>query len=476
VTELRLYNTLGRTLAPFEPLAAGKVRIYTCGPTVYNDPHIGNLRSFLFEDVLTRALTWLGYEVTQVMNLTDVDDKTIRGAQQQGVDLDTFTAPYIEAFFRDLDRLHIRRAEEYPRATRHIREMIELIARLVDRGHAYVTDDGSVFFRIATDEDYGRLSGFDLTEAQTGERVASDEYEKEDVRDFVLWKAAKAGEPTWDSPWGPGRPGWHIECSAMSMKYLGETFDIHCGGVDNIFPHHENEIAQSESATGRLFAHTWLHAEHLLVDGEKMSKSLGNQYVLQDLVDRGLDLRSVRYFFVSVGYRQKLNFTFQAVESAAGALRRLDEMRFRLDHASESGEERSEIREAAGSLRQGFAAGLADDLNLSEALAALFGFVKAVNVAIEAGHLGAGDKGRVLAALGDVDRVLGVLDPAEWKSEESAAGPGSDEIDALVVERNAARARRDFATADRIRDELAAAGIVLEDTPGGTRWKRGQAS
>ncbi|HZF11459.1 MAG TPA: cysteine--tRNA ligase [Thermoanaerobaculia bacterium] len=468
--ELVLYNTLGRELAPFRPQVAGEVKLYTCGPTVYNDVHIGNLRTFLFEDVLRRALEYLGYRVTQVMNLTDVDDKTIRGANEAGVPLDTFTRPFIDSFHRDLQTLHVEPAELYPRATEHIPEMIALIAQLIERGHAYEAD-GSVFFRIATDPDYGRLSGFGHEqEARQGERVASDEYGKEDVRDFVLWKGAKPGEPAWDSPWGPGRPGWHVECSAMSMKYLGETFDLHCGGVDNIFPHHENEIAQSESATGKPFVGTWLHSEHLLVDGEKMSKSLGNQYTLPQLLAKGAKARALRYLFVSVHYRQKLNFTFESLDAASGALKRIDEMRFRLAHAVESADPRSQVGEAAARLREGFTAALADNLNLAGALAALFGFVREVNVAIEAG-LGAGDRERVLAALADVDRVLGVLDPAAWKEEDGAVDD-TEEITRLVHERDEARRRRDFAASDRLRDELAGRGILLEDTPQGTRWKR----
>ena len=279
--------------------------------------------------MLCRALEHLGYRVEQVMNLTDVEDKIINGAAKAGVSIREFTAPYVDDFFEDLDRLHVRRAARYPRATEHVPEMIELIGRLIETGHAYVAD-GSVFFRIESDADYGRLSGVDLSAARRGERVADDEYGKDDVRDFVLWKAAKPGEPSWESPWGPGRPGWHIECSAMSMKYFGASFDIHCGGVDNIFPHHENEIAQSESATGAPFARYWLHAEHLIVDSQKMSKSLGNQYTLDDVLGRGADPRAVRYALLSVHYRQKLNFTFASVEQAAAALRRIDDLRFRL--------------------------------------------------------------------------------------------------------------------------------------------------
>ncbi|HEX6202476.1 MAG TPA: cysteine--tRNA ligase [Thermoanaerobaculia bacterium] len=467
------FNTLGRKLVPFEPIVPGEARLYTCGPTVYGHVHIGNLRTFLFEDVLRRALGYLGYRVTQVMNLTDVDDKTIEGANRAGVPLDDFTAPFIDSFFADLDTLHVERAERYPRATEHVAEMIALIERLLAAGVAY-EKEGSVFFRIAADADYGKLSGIDLDEVRQGERVASDEYGKEDVRDFVLWKAAKPGEPTWDSPWGPGRPGWHVECSAMSMKYLGETFDIHSGGVDNVFPHHENEIAQSESATGRPLAHLWLHSEHLIVDGAKMSKSLGNQYVLADLLAKGVEPRALRYLFVSVHYRQKLNFTFPSLEAAANALRRIDEMRFRLDHAAESGPPDAALTAAVERATADFAAALADDLNTAAALAAVFGLVREVNVAIEAERLGEGDRQRVLDALAGFDRVLGVLDPAAWRRDAPApAGPTDEEIDSLVTARTEARARRDWAEADRLRDELAAAGVVLEDTPGGTRWKRG---
>jgi cysteinyl-tRNA synthetase len=474
--DLVLFNTLGRKLARFEPLQPGVATLYTCGPTVYNDVHIGNLRTFVFEDLLRRSLQYLGYRVVQAMNLTDVDDKTILGAHKAGQTLDEYTAPFIASFLRDLDSLHIQRAEHFPRATRHIPEMIELIAGLIERGYAYESD-GSVFFSIARDADYGRLSGFDLAQVRRGERVASDEYGKDDVRDFVLWKGVKPGEPAWDSPWGPGRPGWHIECSAMSMKYLGESFDLHCGGVDLIFPHHENEIAQSESATGHPFVRTWVHAEHLIVDGQKMSKSLGNQYTLKDLLDRGSTLRAIRYLLLSVHYRQKLNFTFESLEGAAGALRRVDEMRFRLAHATENPEKDPDARlsEAIDKLKTDFAAALADDLNIAAALAALFVFVKEMNVTIEEGRLGDGDRDRILAALKDVDRVLDVLDPAAWPAPGAAEGNAdaeAAEIEGLIQARKEARQRRDFAESDRIRDELAGRGILLEDTPQGTRWKR----
>jgi len=465
------YNTEGRKWVEFRPLDGSTVRIYTCGPTVYDRAHIGNLRTFLFEDLLRRALKFLGFDVIQVMNLTDVDDRTIDRARETGKSLDEVTAPIIDAFFADLDALGVEPAEHYPRATEHIPEMIALVEALIERGYAYESD-GSIFFRIAKDEDYGRLSGFDLSQMQQSERVVSDDYGKDDVRDFVLWKAAKPGEPSWDSPWGPGRPGWHIECSAMSMRYLGETFDIHCGGVDNIFPHHENEIAQSESATGKPFARTWLHAEHLIVDGQKMSKSLGNFYTLGDLVEKGASLRAIRYLMLSVHYRKKLNFTFESLEDAAAALRRLDEMRFRLHHAAEGKAESSAVEGPAERMIEEFSAALADDLNISEALAAIFGFVRRVNTAIDRGLLASGDRDRALDALTRVDSVLGVLDPAPWEQTSDHGGLSDEEIDRLVVERREARESKNFARADEIRDQLITAGIVLEDTRDGTRWKR----
>jgi cysteinyl-tRNA synthetase len=475
MTELVLFNTLGRRTAPFQPLVPGRVGIYACGPTVYNDIHIGNLRTFMVQDLLRRTLRHLGFAVTQVMNITDVDDKTIKGAHAAGLSLAEYTAPFIRSFLADLDALHVERVEAYPRATEHIAEILALIARLIERGFAYQSE-GSVFFSIARDPEYGRLSGFDLSQVRQGERVASDEYGKEDVRDFVLWKAAKPDEPSWESPWGAGRPGWHVECSAMSMKYLGETFDLHCGGVDLIFPHHENEIAQSESATGKPFVRHWLHTEHLIVDGQKMSKSLGNQFTLQDLAARGVAARALRYLFLAVHYRQKLNFTFEALDGAAGALRRIDEMRFRLRHAVERPElpaladpSPPPASAAIAALRRDFTAGLADDLNVSAALAALFAFVKEVNVAIEGGRLVAGDRTRIEEALAEADQVLGVLDAAAW---EDTAAAELGEIGRLVDEREQARRRRDFPAADRLRTELTARGIVVEDTPNGPRWKR----
>jgi cysteinyl-tRNA synthetase len=464
---VRLHNTLGRRIVDFAPLEPGHVRLYTCGPTVYNDVHIGNLRTFVFEDVLRRHLLARGDRVTQVMNLTDVDDKTIRGANAAGVSLGEFTAKYADAFFRDIGRLNVAPAEQYPKATDHVPEMIDVIRRLEERGHTYVSE-GSVYFRIATFPEYGRLSGIDLTRTRRGDRVADDEYEKEDVKDFALWKAAKPGEPSWPSPWGEGRPGWHIECSAMSMKYLGEHFDIHTGAVDNIFPHHENEIAQSEGATGHRFVEVWLHAEHLVVDGEKMAKSKGNFYTLDDVLARRDDPAALRYLLLSVPYRKKLNFTWEALGAAAAAVERIRSAAVRIGEVAaaeapaRSGAFPSEHRAAL--FRSEFASGMDDDLNTPEALAALFNYLREVNGAIDDGSLDSEGARIAQAALGAADGVLGVL--------PRTADVLPAEVEERISARNAARRRRDFAAADRIRDELAARGIVLEDTPAGTRWKK----
>jgi cysteinyl-tRNA synthetase len=465
---VRLHNTLGRRVVDFAPLEAGHVRMYTCGPTVYNVVHIGNLRTFVFEDVLRRHFLARGDRVTQIMNLTDVDDKTIRGAAEACLPLAEFTAKYAEAFFRDIGRLGVDPAEHYPRATDHVPEMVEMIVRLQDRGHTYESE-GSVYFRISTFPEYGKLSGIDLEQTRRGERVADDEYEKEDVKDFALWKAAKPGEPSWPSPWGAGRPGWHIECSAMSIKYLGERFDIHTGAVDNIFPHHENEIAQSEGATGRPFVDVWLHAEHLIVDGEKMSKSKGNFYTLEDVLARRDDPAAVRYLFLSVPYRKKLNFTWEALGAAAAAVDRIRSAAVRIGEVTAAGTPPKPgafpSEERAALFRSEFASGMDDDLNTPEALAAVFNYLRQVNAAIDDGTLDSEGARAAQGALHAADRVLAVL------PKETEVLPA--EVEEKIESRNAARRRRDFAEADRIRDELAARGIVLEDTPGGTRWKKG---
>ncbi|MDE2850076.1 MAG: cysteine--tRNA ligase [Acidobacteriota bacterium] len=468
---MKLFNSLGRRLQELEPLEPGHIRLYTCGPTVYDRVHIGNLRTFIFEDVLRRTLRFFGYRVTQAMNLTDVEDKIIAAALEAKVDIGTFTAPHVGSFFEDLATLRVEPVEHYPRATEHVAEMITMIERLLEAGYAYRADD-SVFFRIAADEDYGKLSGIDLDHVRRGQRVQSDEYAKEDARDFVLWKGAKEGEPEWPSPWGAGRPGWHIECSAMSQKYLGTTFDIHCGGVDNLFPHHENEIAQSESANDSPLARYWLHSEHLTVDGEKMSKSLGNCYTLGDLLDRGLPARSIRYLLASVHYRQQLDFTFDKLAEAGRALKRIDDMRFRLAHEVEKESDPAPLDRAARDFENAFGAALADDLNAAAALGVVFTFVHEVNGFIDSG-LPAGGRARVEASLDRADQVLAVLDAGAWAGSTETEGTLSDgEIDALVEARSEARASRDFAAADRIRDQLSEAGVLVEDAPGGSRWKR----
>ncbi len=479
--DIRFLNTLSRKVEALEPLEPGHVRMYTCGPTVYNFPHIGNLRTFLFEDVLRRTLAAFGYRVTQVMNLTDIDDKTIKGAAAEGISLREFTERYVEAFFEDLDTLGVERAEHYPRATDWIPQMVELVQRLTARGHTY-TQDGSTYYRIATFPGYGKLSGIDVNQVKAGARVDADEYAKEDVRDFVLWKAAKPGEPSWDTVLGTGRPGWHLECSAMSMALLGESFDIHAGGVDNIFPHHENEIAQSEGATGMPFVHTWLHAEHLIVEGQKMAKSLGNFYTLRDLLAKGHDPLAIRYLLISVPYRQKLNFTFDGLHAAAAGVERIGNTLRRLATTpAATGEGSLPVSTVNGFLEE-FDAALADDLNTARALAALHTLLTAVNQALDTGGIAAEVRPRVDAALARVDAVLGIVPTAQEFGVEatsgvgpvtaSAASPDGAEIEGLIAERVAARKARDFARADEIRKQLAERGIVLEDTPHGTVWHR----
>ena len=463
---LAFYDTLRREIVPFEPLVPGEVRMYTCGPTVHDFAHIGNLRTFLFEDLLRRVLVARGYRVTQVMNLTDVDDKIIEKARARGESIGEYTERYARAFFEDLDALRVQRAERYPRATEHIEAMVELVQRLQRGGHTYTTEDGSVYFRIATFPDYGKLSRIDLSGMQDGARVESDEYEKEDPKDFALWKAAKEGEASWDTPLGRGRPGWHIECSAMSMEYLGESFDIHTGGVDNIFPHHENEIAQSEAATGRAFARVWLHAEHLTVEGQKMAKSLGNFLTLRDVLERGYFPRAIRYLLLSTHYRTQQNFTFEGLEQAAASLARLTDFARRVGELPAGEAPGSEVAPRTREARRAFDSALDDDLNTSRALAAVFDWVRDTNRALDEGSAAAADRAEIEGFLQVFDAVYDVLRPDPDERALSA------EVESLIAEREAARAARDWARADTIRDRLAEKGIVLEDTPHGVRWKR----
>src|SRR4051794_28819363 len=441
---LRFYNTLTRREEEFVPLQAGRVGMYTCGPTVYAPPHIGNLRTFFFADTVRRYLEFRGYQVKFVMNLTDVDDKTIRGALREGVKLGEYTQPFVDSLFRDFDRLGIRRADRHPRATDYVPQMVEIIRRLEERGIAYAADDGSVYYSIGKFADYGKLSKVDLSAARRGERVAADEYEKEDVRDFVLWKSVKPEDEqvgaVWDTPWGRGRPGWHIECSAMSMDELGETFDIHAGGVDLIFPHHEDEIAQSEGATGREFVRYWLHGEFLLLEGDKMAKSTGNLFSLGDLLERGVKASSIRYLFLTAHYRSKLNFTFAALEAAGEAVRRIRGAQARLRAHPEARDPHADdeplLHPVVDGVLGGFVQAMDADLNTSVALAELHRLVAAVNQRLEAlgtRAISSAEKQAALSAFERMDTVFGFLALAERETEVDAG------LAAWVEERLAAR-------------------------------------
>jgi cysteinyl-tRNA synthetase len=472
---LALYNTLTRRVEPFEPLEPPRVTMYTCGPTVYHYAHIGNFRTFVFEDLLRRYLEWLGYEVFHIMNLTDVDDRTIAAAAKAGVPLGQHTEPFVQAFFEDRDYLRIRPAHVYPRATESIGPMVELVSRLLERGLAYRGQDG-VYFAIDRFPSYGRLSQVSRRELRVGARVASDEYAKEDARDFALWKFAQpideqAGA-AWDTPFGRGRPGWHLECSAMALQAIAPfgvaTLDIHAGGVDLIFPHHENEIAQSEGATGAPFARYWLHGEHLLLQGTKMSKRYGNILTVRDLRAEQVDPAAFRLLVGSTHYRQQLNFTDEALAAAGEGVRRLGEFRERLA-AVAAGDTQAGGRppEVAVQLEAEFRQSMDDDLNVPKALGAIFAFVRSVHRELDAGRLSAD---QAAGALRSFDRVVGVLDVLP-----SAVGVEADLrawIEERVRERELARRARDFARADAIRAELVARGVELEDTPGGTRWKK----
>ncbi len=463
---LHFTNTMGHRLEPFQSIEPGKAGLYTCGPTVYDFAHIGNFRAYMFEDVLRRYLELSGFEVNHVMNLTDVEDKTIMAANKAGVTIFEHADKYIHAFFEDLDTLGIARANVYPKATDHIPEMIEIIKQLEEKGHTYESE-GSLYYRITSFDGYGKLSGLTLDHLQSGARVDSDEYEKEDARDFVLWKGWKEGEPKWESPWGPGRPGWHIECSAMSSKFLGPHFDIHCGGEDNIFPHHENEIAQSEAANGCTFVNYWLHCRHLMVDGEKMSKSKGNFYTLRQLLEKGYKPRAIRYLLLSAHYRQPLNLTLEGITAADQTVRRLLDFQTRLKEASMSGPEGDpvpEIKTLVQGLEDGFKKHMDNDLDMPQALAVVFETVRDVNRHGDTTGLNRGDAALVLQALQKIDSVLNVLTQEEAVLDE--------QIEALIRERLDARKNKNYARADEIRDSLKAQGIILEDHAGGTRWKR----
>ena len=465
--DIKFFNTMERKTMPFSSIKQGEVGLYTCGPTVYNFAHIGNFRAYMFEDVLKRTLEYFGYTVHQVMNLTDVDDKTIRDSRAAGLPLRTFTEKYKKAFFEDIKALNIEPAEIYPAATDHIPEMIQLIQTLMDKGFAYQAEDKCIYFSIDKFPAYGKLARIDRENQRAGVRINSDEYAKDSVADFALWKAwdENDGDVKWDSPWGPGRPGWHIECSAMSSKYLGSAFDIHTGGIDNMFPHHEDEIAQSEAASGQKWVNYWLHCEHLMLNGEKMSKSLGNFYTLRDLLDKGWTGREIRWVLVGAHYRKKLNFTFDALAQARETLNRFTAFFSRMRTISSAGDG-SEIKEQISNALDKFGSAMADDLNTAEALAQLFDLSREANRMADSGALSAAGAKAVLDAFKQFDRILGCLDvDKEPEAEEFPA-----EVTALAEERAAARKAKDFAASDRLRDEIAALGYIIEDAPGGV-WR-----
>ncbi len=461
--KLNIFDTKLRKKTPIEPLQGDTFRIYTCGPTVYNYPHIGNYRTFLFEDLLRRYLKFKGYKVFQVMNITDVDDKTIRESQKKGLSLDDYTSEYISAFFEELDKLGIEHAEIYPRATRHIQEMINMVQELVNKGYGYESE-GSIYFDVSKFSEYGALSGTRRLAGDKVSRIDHDEYDRESIQDFVLWKTHKEGEPYWESPWGKGRPGWHIECSAMSIKYLGSYFDLHTGGVDNIFPHHENEIAQAIAATGDKFVHHWMHSEFLLVEGEKMSKSKGNYYTLADLENRGIPLRAFRYLVQSAHYRKQLNFTFESLNASISAIRRLNEFILRLK-GIESPINNRMARSEAESMLKGFKEAMDDDLNSSKALSRVFEFVKTANTMMDRNEIGRDDAELILGIFQDLDSILNIM---KFERHEDI----SQEIKRLIDEREIARKEKNYARADEIRDILISRGIELKDTRDGVQWQK----
>jgi cysteinyl-tRNA synthetase len=492
---LELFNTLSDKVEEFHPLEDNLVRMYACGPTVYDYGHIGNFRTFIVVDTLRRFLKQSGYQLKHVMNITDVDDKIIRNAARDGVSVQQYTKKYRQAFLEDADALNIEHPELMVKATDHIAEMARFIASLVEKGFAYRTDDGSYYFRIAKFPEYGKLSKKDFAGMTDGARVDVDEYDKDNARDFALWKAPKPGEAFWDTEIGPGRPGWHIECSTMSMKYLGETFDIHCGGEDLIFPHHENEIAQSEAKTGKPFVHVWVHSRFLLVEGEKMAKSAGNFFTVRDLILMGHKPSSIRFLLISVPYRKQLNFTFDGLTQAANSVERLRNFKLRLETSQFPEGTNAAIAEIAKNTSEEMTAGLNDDLNTARALGAIFDMVRDVNAAADVGDVGKGDVPALLKVLEQFEEIFAVLkddDAAkvratvEWAKAEGieerispataelakAATLSDAEIEQLVAEHSQARKARDFARSDAVRTQLGENGVILENTKDGVRWKR----
>jgi cysteinyl-tRNA synthetase len=470
---LRLHNTLTGAKEEFSPLEQGVVRMYTCGPTVWNYAHVGNLRAFLFYDLVRRHLRVSGYRVEHVMNLTDIDDRILDQARHAGVTIAEYVKPYVDAFFQDMDTLRAERVEQYPRATEHIPEMVDMISTLLAGGNAYIAD-GDVYFRIASFPRYGELSRLDRAGLKAGVRVATDKYEKESVSDFALWKKSQPGDAdlgaSWDAPFGKGRPGWHIECSAMSRRYLGDTLDIHAGGVDLMFPHHENEIAQSEAANHERFARVWLHSEHLAdATGEKMSKSAGGFTTLRDLVAAGHDPLAIRLFLIAnAHYRSRVRLSPEALHAAAEQVRRLREFADRVERTPPAAKDKGELASRTGEVRASYREALDDDLNLPLGLGLVFDHLREANAALDADRVGPLNKASLLALLDDVDAHLDVI-----RAEE----PGlADEVERLIAEREEARKARDFARADRIREDLKGRGIALEDSKDGVRWRRLDAS
>ncbi len=464
---LRFHNTLSGKIENFEPLEEGKVKFYMCGPTVWDFAHIGNFRSFTFADVLQRYLKFKGYDVTYVMNLTDVDDRIINESNKKGISIQEMTAPFIVAFNEDMEALGNQTPDIQPKATEHIQEMIDIIQTLLDNGKAYESE-GSIYYRITAFPEYGKLSKikFEGNVAGGSKRIDTDKYDKEDARDFALWKLVGEDEtPGWDAPFGRGRPGWHIECSAMSMKYLGETFDIHAGGIDLQFPHHENEIAQSEGSTGKLFSKYWLHGEFLKIDNDTMSKSLGNAHTLRDIVGQGFSPLAIRYLLMSVPYRRQLNFTFDGLKGAETAVERLQQFRRLVkEENTESGSD-EKVKSLVEKSLQEFESSLDDDLNTSQALAAIHNLVREVNSILTERGLKSDDQKAILDAIETFDSVLGIFGKEQTEILD-------EEIEKLIEERQTARHNRDFIRSDEIRDELAEKGIILEDTKEGVRWKR----
>jgi len=465
---IRFYNTIVRRKVDFNPINKQKISLYTCGPTVYDFAHIGNFRAYIFEDLLRRTLEFCDYEVLHIMNLTDIDDKTIRKANDESIPLKEFTDKYIKAFYEDVEKLNVIPAHHYPRATEFIDGMVLMIQDLEKKGYTYTTEDGSVFFKISKYKDYGKLANIQLEDLVLGERVENDEYEKEEMRDFALWKGHKKEEGNifWDSAWGKGRPGWHIECSVMSTHYLGNHFDIHCGGVDNIFPHHENEIAQSCCATDEKFVNYWLHNEHLLVDNQKMSKSLGNFYTIRDLIDKGFTSESIRYTLLSTHYRQKLNFTLDKLKNSQKSINKIREVKRRVDLIKNNQVEGKDFSSSCSEMVEAFTRHLENDLNISGALGEMFIWINKIFKELDANNISIKGKEHIIKTLKLIDKVLRVI------KTKNSSSKSKDEIKILIQKREDARTSKDWGLADQIRDEIDQLGYIVEDTPQGPIRKR----